>query len=102
MEVPVQRTNDSRSTLANLLGLVENAAGTIEQLMAKVQRQELRIRELEQAEILLRQDAERYRRFRDYVQTLPADEGGFHAQGKSYASFDEAFDAAYAAIEQLD
>jgi DNA-binding protein H-NS len=100
MEQSISQSNEKRDTLDNMLALVEKAAFTIDQLQSKAQLQEQRIRALEETESQLRQDAERYQRFKAYVQSLPAAEGGFSVQGNSYQSFDEAFDAAYAAIRQ--
>jgi cell division protein FtsB len=88
-------------TLAKLLMTVERAAQTIHSLQQQTALQRQRIAELEQAETALRQDAERYRRFRDYVQGLPESQGKFTAGGDAYTSFDDAFDAAYVVIEQF-
>ncbi|RJF96604.1 hypothetical protein D3870_19405 [Noviherbaspirillum cavernae] len=100
MEQSKQQESERHDSLAKLLAMVEKAAQAIEQLQAKAELQHRRIMEFEQAESTLRQDAERYRRFRTYVQSLPESEGGFNAHGNSYASFDEAFDAAYAVIRK--
>jgi FtsZ-binding cell division protein ZapB len=87
--------NDRTVTVEDLVALVERAARTIERLQTEVAVQGERIKQLEHSEAVAKHAAERFLRMKAQLESLPAATGGFSAHGATYASFEEAFDAAY-------
>ncbi|MGE5648818.1 MAG: hypothetical protein ACM34A_01355 [Bacillota bacterium] len=81
--------------LDQIVSLAENAAETIEKLRAELHRREQRIKQLEQSETQLRQAAQRYLRMKAQLEAQSEATAGFAANGTTYPTFDEAFDAAY-------
>lgn len=84
--------------LDQIVTLAENAADTIERLRSELRRRDQRIQQLEQAEAELRSAALRYQRMKAQLEGLSEAAGGFTANGTTYPTFDEAFDAAYPGV----
>jgi hypothetical protein len=81
--------------LEELVALVEKAARTIERLQADLSARDALISQLEQSVAATGHAAERFSRMKAQLESLPAATGGFTAHGQTYATFEEAFDAAY-------
>ena len=97
-----QDASNADACLEDMIILARNAAETIERLRTEVHLRDERIRQLERSEADLREAARRYQRMKAQLEALPAAKGGFTAHGTTYASFDEAFDAAYPGVQGKD
>jgi len=96
-----QDASNADARLEDMVIFARSAAETIERLRVEVHLRDERIRQLERSEADLRKAAQRYQRMKAQLEALTAAKGGFTAHGTIYASFDEAFDAAYPGVQGL-
>lgn len=95
------QSDNTEIRLDQIVTLAENAADTIEKLRSELLRRDQRIEQLEQAEAVLQEAAQRYQRMKAQLERLSEAKGGFAANGTIYQTFDEAFDAAYPGTPSL-